>query len=46
MHFLSHLPNDLKVAIFTVFLVALVAGIFVLRTRLSRGRHDGRRPPG
>ena len=46
MHFLSHLPNDAKVAILAVLLVALVAGLFVLQTRLARHRDGDRRPPG
>jgi hypothetical protein len=46
MHFLSHLPNDAKVAILAVVLVIVVAGIFALQTRLSRSRQGDRRPPG
>jgi hypothetical protein len=45
MHFLNDLPNDVKVVILTVVLVALVAGILVLQARLSRRRGDDRRPP-
>jgi hypothetical protein len=46
MHFLSQLPNEVKVAILVVVLVAVVAGIVFLQARFSPRRHGDRRPPG
>jgi ABC-type Fe3+ transport system permease subunit len=46
MHFLSQLPNEAKVAILVVLLVAAVAGILMLQMRFSRSRQNERRRPG